>query len=177
MLASFPRHIAGCHVFRRLSMPRHPPCTLNNLTTITDRRLYRLVRRLMNSPVPFGTNEITAAKGKPGNGAIPSGRAWKSPSVATPLGTELKPKPVEVKWHDSPKRCLIFADAASRKDTLYPPGQGITSRKRCRSDAGRRTPFDNLIVRITQAKGLCYANSEVANNAFSDLAYKPFHLP
>ena len=26
--ASFPGLIAGYHVFRRLSMPRHPPCTL-----------------------------------------------------------------------------------------------------------------------------------------------------
>src|SRR5678815_4280745 len=36
--ASFPRLIAGYHVFRRLSMPRHPPCTLSSLTTFTDHR-------------------------------------------------------------------------------------------------------------------------------------------
>ena len=36
--ASFPELIAGYHVFRRLSMPRHPPCTLSNLTTFTDAR-------------------------------------------------------------------------------------------------------------------------------------------
>ncbi len=36
--ASFPELIAGYHVFRRLSMPRHPPCTLSSLTTITDHR-------------------------------------------------------------------------------------------------------------------------------------------
>ena len=36
--ASFPQLIAGYHVFRRLSMPRHPPCTLSNLTTFTDAR-------------------------------------------------------------------------------------------------------------------------------------------
>ena len=36
--ASFPGLIAGCHVFRRLSMPRHPPCTLNSLTAFTDPR-------------------------------------------------------------------------------------------------------------------------------------------
>src|SRR5258708_25448374 len=27
-----PRHIAACHVLRRLSVPRHPPSTLSNLT-------------------------------------------------------------------------------------------------------------------------------------------------
>ncbi len=27
-----PKHIAACHVFRRLSVPRHPPSTLSNLT-------------------------------------------------------------------------------------------------------------------------------------------------
>ena len=36
--ASSPGHIAGYHVFRRLSMPRHPPCTLSSLTTFTDHR-------------------------------------------------------------------------------------------------------------------------------------------
>jgi hypothetical protein len=36
--ASFPGLIAGYHVFRRLSMPRHPPCTLRSLTTVTDPR-------------------------------------------------------------------------------------------------------------------------------------------
>jgi len=87
-----------------------------------------LVHRLMNSLVPFDTNEITAAKDKPRNGANPSGRAWKSPSVPTPLGTELKPKPVEVKWHDSPKRCLIRRRRQSERHSLSlragdkPPG-------------------------------------------------------
>src|SRR5256885_6272243 len=39
LFASFPRLIAGYHVFRRLSMPRHPPCTLSSLTTFIDHRL------------------------------------------------------------------------------------------------------------------------------------------
>ena len=38
LFASFPEHIAGYHVFRRFSMPRHPPCTLKNLTTFIDHR-------------------------------------------------------------------------------------------------------------------------------------------
>ena len=36
--ASFPELIAGYHVFRRFSMPRHPPCTLKSLTTFIDHR-------------------------------------------------------------------------------------------------------------------------------------------
>ena len=36
--AGFPRLIAGYRVLRRLSMPRHPPCTLSSLTTVTDHR-------------------------------------------------------------------------------------------------------------------------------------------
>ncbi len=36
--AGFPQLIAGYHVFRRLSMPRHPPSTLSSLTTFTDHR-------------------------------------------------------------------------------------------------------------------------------------------
>ena len=37
--ASSPELIAGCRVLRRLSMPRHPPYTLNSLTTFIDHRL------------------------------------------------------------------------------------------------------------------------------------------
>src|SRR6476659_6853852 len=36
--AGFPKLFAGYRVLRRLSMPRHPPCTLNSLTTVTDHR-------------------------------------------------------------------------------------------------------------------------------------------
>ena len=39
LFASFPEHIAGYHVFLRLSMPRHPPYTLSSLTTFIDHRL------------------------------------------------------------------------------------------------------------------------------------------
>ena len=37
--ASFPELIAGYHVFRRLSMPRHPPYTLSSLTTFIEHYL------------------------------------------------------------------------------------------------------------------------------------------
>ena len=36
--AGSPKHIAGYHVFRRLSMPRHPPYTLSSLITFIDHR-------------------------------------------------------------------------------------------------------------------------------------------
>jgi hypothetical protein len=39
LFASSPELIAGYHVFRRLSMPRHPPYTLSSLTTFIDHRL------------------------------------------------------------------------------------------------------------------------------------------
>jgi hypothetical protein len=38
LFASFPKLIAGYHVFRRFSMPRHPPYTLSILTTFIDHR-------------------------------------------------------------------------------------------------------------------------------------------
>ena len=51
--ASFPELIAGYHVFRRLSMPRHPPDTLSSLTTFIDhRRVPHL--HLMQTSEPAG---------------------------------------------------------------------------------------------------------------------------
>ena len=41
LFANFPELIAGYHVFRRLSMPRHPPYTLSSLTTFIDHRFHR----------------------------------------------------------------------------------------------------------------------------------------
>lgn len=38
LVADSPELIAGSHVFRRFLMPRHPPCTLSNLTTFIDHR-------------------------------------------------------------------------------------------------------------------------------------------
>jgi hypothetical protein len=38
LVADSPELIAGSHVFRRFSMPRHPPYTLSNLTTFIDHR-------------------------------------------------------------------------------------------------------------------------------------------
>src|SRR5450432_984579 len=38
LFTSFPELIAGDRVFRRLSMPRHPPYTLSSLTKFIDHR-------------------------------------------------------------------------------------------------------------------------------------------
>ncbi len=38
LVASSPEHIAGSHVFHRLSTPRHPPHALNSLITSTQDR-------------------------------------------------------------------------------------------------------------------------------------------
>jgi hypothetical protein len=42
-----PKHIAACHVFLRLSVPRHPPSTLSNLT-IKCLDLMRSAARLLH---------------------------------------------------------------------------------------------------------------------------------
>jgi hypothetical protein len=59
LFASFPEHIAGYHVFRRLSMPRHPPYTLSSLTTFID-------HRHVESQCPLSTvlGELTFARSK-----------------------------------------------------------------------------------------------------------------
>ena len=59
LFASFPRLIAGYHVFRRLSMPRHPPYTLSSLTTFIDHRhggfaIADLLSRLELTAASFG---------------------------------------------------------------------------------------------------------------------------
>ena len=33
LFIDYPKHFADFHALRRLLMPRHPPCTLNSLTT------------------------------------------------------------------------------------------------------------------------------------------------
>ena len=48
MFASSPELFAGCRVFRRLSMPRHPPYTLKSLATFTDHRHARACNNAVN---------------------------------------------------------------------------------------------------------------------------------
>ena len=56
LFASFSRLIAGFHVFHRLSMPRHPPYALSNLTTIIDHRRSRSAASSRHSPVLLTTD-------------------------------------------------------------------------------------------------------------------------
>src|SRR3954469_16706777 len=52
-----PRHIAACHVLHRLSVPRHPPSTLSNLTI--------KCLDLMRSAVPLrsvGSRQLTVGR-------------------------------------------------------------------------------------------------------------------
>src|SRR3954470_10800861 len=52
LFASFPELIAGCRVFLRLSMPRHPPYTLGKLDLL-DRgsipRIFNLLSKISNT--------------------------------------------------------------------------------------------------------------------------------
>src|SRR5437016_1300714 len=70
LFASFPRLIAGYHVFRRLSMPRHPPYTLSILTTFIDHR-----QGEPQGPQPYLRGELTFANSAMAFRVTPSGRA------------------------------------------------------------------------------------------------------
>ena len=80
--ASFPGLIAGYHVFRRLSMPRHPPCTLSSLTTFTDHR-----------HGPLGKDHAVRTAGKGSDQSITGSLPTRRYSLARPLVPH------------SPKRC------------------------------------------------------------------------
>ena len=83
MLASFPGLIAGCHVFHRLSMPRHPPCTLKNFTTPTDsRKLRPALPTRFRGPVILASSSHLHPAGDPG--------------PVTGLGAGLKPGGIEL---------------------------------------------------------------------------------
>ena len=49
---SSPRHIAAYHVLHRLSTPRHPPCTLNSLTTLM-RGCHRNAKPMPRHPTTY----------------------------------------------------------------------------------------------------------------------------
>ena len=63
LVADSPEHIAGSHVFHRLSMPRHPPYTLSNLITFIDHRhTGRVQRRVRQQPGHTVNNVSSIAK-------------------------------------------------------------------------------------------------------------------
>ena len=55
LICSSPRLIAACHVFRRLLMPRHSPCTLYSLTSSAFASLYAL--KVTSRLVTFGSQK------------------------------------------------------------------------------------------------------------------------
>src|SRR6185437_16404329 len=74
LIAGSPELIAGFHVFRRLSMPRHPPCTLKSLTTFIDHR-----QTSASCECRFSIDlESTTTSRKPG-------RAWPGRLKPTPF--------------------------------------------------------------------------------------------
>ena len=52
-VANSPGHIAGSNVLHRLSMPRHPPCALNNLPTTNHQHTQTTMHQwtLWNKPI------------------------------------------------------------------------------------------------------------------------------
>src|SRR6267142_927512 len=61
LFASFPELIAGCRVFLRLSMPRHPPYTLGKLDLL-DRgsitRIFNLLSKISNTRFDLLSQEV-----------------------------------------------------------------------------------------------------------------------
>ena len=120
LFASFPRHIAGYHVFRRLSMPRHPPYTLSILTTFID---HRHGRRQGTARIPAW--ELTTTHPGPLFLADLSGRAETVPDsdACTPGTGEINNGSI------SPKRCSTTSLIPACK-TEKP--QTKTGRRGCR---------------------------------------------
>ena len=84
LFASFPELIAGYHVFRRLSMPRHPPHTLSSLTTFIDHRHTMKIKCIF----------VAAPDGYPG---LWQGHAMTVADVKNPTARSITDR--------SPKRC------------------------------------------------------------------------
>ena len=91
--ASFPELIAGYHVLRRFSMPRHPPCTLKNLTTFIDHRRSGWPR--LPPLACEGERHVPAAARSPAGragGRLPRPRAEEHARGATGNGSTFRQK-------------------------------------------------------------------------------------
>ena len=89
LLASSPGRFVGCHVLRRLSMPRHPPCTLSNLITLIGPP--RLRAKAIRAPARLAApREEGHATGRspvrslfqPGGGSTPPGSPKRCSAIA-----------------------------------------------------------------------------------------------
>ena len=77
-----PKHIAACHVLHRLSVPRHPPSTLSNLT-IKCLDLMRSAVRCLATPLCISsTTRIQLSR----NAWIEKIDAGRNPGIAFTVG-------------------------------------------------------------------------------------------
>ena len=115
--ADSPEHIAGYHVFHRLSMPRHPPHTLSNLTTIIDHRRPPNARRpSAGKLLPLRSSPHWALS--PGGG---NGRHDPRAKIRGPTPDQQRPL-------SSPKRCSTRSNPLDRHGTTPLPIQAFGSR-------------------------------------------------
>src|SRR5213078_1816290 len=91
LFASFPELIAGCRVFLRLSMPRHPPYTLGKLELL-DRR---------------STCHQGDHKGRPYSNSIPSRRRSTSPTGARAMPAQTE-RPLKRSFKSRHRRSHLF---------------------------------------------------------------------
>src|SRR5438094_1197759 len=66
LFASFPELIAGCRVFLRLSMPRHPPYTLGKLDLLdrgSTTRIFNLLSKIASTRFDPFTRRSTSPTG------------------------------------------------------------------------------------------------------------------
>ena len=106
---SYPRHIAAYHVLHRLSTPRHPPCTLSNLTTLMRgchdaaevRRLQQHQRQPTNK-----SGQTIFQRLRYSSGAATSTPIEMRASLTTPdtLGSSKKPQILRKSHRRSPER-------------------------------------------------------------------------
>ena len=65
LFASFPELIAGCRVFLRLSMPRHPPYTLGKLDLLDRGSIVKPIPSSERSTSPTGARAMPAQTERP----------------------------------------------------------------------------------------------------------------
>src|SRR6266850_490922 len=83
LFASFPELIAGCRVFLRLSMPRHPPYTLGKLDLLDRGSISSAMQaeaRTTNKSIPSQERSTspTGARAMPAQTERPKKRSFKS---------------------------------------------------------------------------------------------------
>src|SRR5947207_101530 len=78
LFASFPELIAGCRVFLRLSMPRHPPYTLGKLDLLDRGSITRILRHANHSFFTRRSTSPTGARAMPAQTERPKKLSFKT---------------------------------------------------------------------------------------------------